>query len=251
MPQNNQSTFYLVAGQNLTVDSSDKSIITVDAKLEDDKNAHKLAGLSKWEQAQNLRKITIKSGNKLGNSKLLAQDEFGNNQILPMDVFVVASRNSCRATDNIGVEPTFKNELEQISLREAVLRIAEDQLYSNIKTNQQGCATYHLAPGSQWCGAFAYWCWQQAAFIKKVANPFDSQNDLLSPQKIISWGMRENTAGQLLQYSGPNPMTMKGEKQELREIGYNGYHVEPGDIACWRKVNSMGFKHVSLGVASK
>jgi hypothetical protein len=184
----------------------------------------------------------------MGSAKLLARDISNNDQILPLDIFVVADSNSRRVTDNIGIEPTLQKELEQLSLRQAVLRIAEDQLYSNVKTNQQGCTLYHLDPrnGTLWCGAFAYWCWQQAALAKKMPNPFNTQDVLLSPQKVINWGMQDNTPGQLLQYKGPNPMTMKGPSQELREIGYNGYYVEPGDIACWREGHAMGFKHVSL-----
>ncbi len=248
MPQNRVATFYLIAGQNLMIDSSDKSIFTVNAQLEGDKGAPKIGGLSTWEKDQHIRKLEVKSGSKMGSAKLLAQDASNNDQILPLDIFVVADSNSRRVTDNIGIEPTLQRELEKISLRQAVLRIAEDQLYSNVKTNQQGCTLYRLDPrnGTLWCGAFAYWCWRQAAFAKKVPNPFDTQDALLSPQKVINWGMRADTPGQLLQYKGPNPMTMKGPSQELREIGYNGHYVEPGDIACWREGHSMGFKHVSL-----
>ncbi|HEY5707732.1 MAG TPA: CHAP domain-containing protein [Terrimicrobiaceae bacterium] len=248
MPQNSVSTFYLIAGQDLTVDSSDKSTFTVNGQSGDDTGAHKMAGLSDWEKAQHIRKLVLKSGSKTGDAKLLARDSGNNDQILPLDVFVVADSNARRVTDSVGIEPTLKMKLEELSLRQAVLRIAEDQLYSNVKTNQQGCTLYHLdsRSGTLWCGAFAYWCWQQAALVKKVANPFDKQDHLLSPQKAINWGMRDDSPGQLLQYKGPNPMTMKGASQELREIGYNGYSVEPGDIACWRQGHSMGFKHVSL-----
>ncbi len=248
MPTNRTTTFYLVAGQNLTVMSSDDSIFTVSAQAGDDQGAHKMAGLSAWERSQHIRKIVVKSGNATGSARLLARDAAQNNQILPLDVFVVRDGNARRVTDSMGVEPTLKRELEQLSLRQAVLRIAEDQLFSNVKTNAQGCSLYHLNPkyGGLWCGAFAFWCWEQAALIKKVPNPFDTQEALLSPQKVIHWGMRDDTAGQLLQYGGPNPMTMKGPPQALREIGYEGFQVEPGDIACWRVGHAMGFKHVSF-----
>lgn len=248
MPQNTKATFFIIAGQDLKIDSSDTSIFTVTAQSGHESGAQKMAGLSDWGKAQHIRKLALRSTNKTGSAKLLARDMGNNDQILPLDVFVVTDSNARRVTDNIGIEPTLKNELEQLSLRQAVLRIAEDQLHSKVKTNQQGCALYRLHPknGTLWCGAFAYWCWQQATRVKNVKNPISSQDVLLSPQKVINWGMRDDSLGQLLQYKGPNPMTMKGDPQELREIGYAGYSVEPGDIACWREKHSMGFKHVSL-----
>lgn len=248
MPRNTRATFFIIAGQDLKIDSSDMSIFTVTAQSGHESGAQKMAGLSDWGKAQHIRKLVLESSKeKTGSAKLLARDMGNNDQILPLDVFVVPDSNARRVTENLGIDQKLKEELEQLSLRQAVLRIAEDQLHSKVKTNQQGRDLYHLPkPEKLWCGAFAYWCWQQAARLKNMDNPISSQDVLLSPLKVINWGMQDNSLGQLLQYKGPNPMTMKGKHQELREIGYAGYSVEPGDIACWREKHSMGFKHVSL-----
>lgn len=248
LPINTTDSIYLVAGTTLQVTSSDPSIVTVSAGAGDDPRFHKMEGLSGWEKSQSIRKITLRTGTTAGTATLVARDSNDIDQIAPLTMIVVNDQYARRVTDNLGIEPSMKSELTKLSLRQAVLCIAEDQLYSRVKTNQQGCTLYHLNPqyGTLWCGAFAYWCWQQAAAIQGVANPFGNDSDaLLSPQKAIHWGMRSDTPGQILQYGGPDPMTMKGPPQELREIGYMGYQIEPGDIACWRTA-AMTFKHVSF-----
>jgi hypothetical protein len=50
---------------------------------------------------------------------------------------------------------------------------------------------------------------------------------------------------QLLRYQGGNPMTGKGT-QEYREIGYNGYFLERGDIVLLREGSASGWKHVCM-----
>ena len=248
LPINTTDTIYLVAGSSLTVTTSDRSIVAADAGAGDDPGSHKLPQLSEWETAQNIRRITLKSGLKPGTALLRAQNSDNRDLIAPLTVMVVNDRDARRVTDALGIDPAMKAELGALSLRQTVLRIAEDQLHSRVKTNTQGCALYHLNPdyGVLWCGAFAHWCWQQAALVHGVDNPFGKNNDvLLSPQKAIHWGMRADTPSQLLQYGGPDPMTMKDPPQELREIGYMGYQVEPGDVALWRTA-AMTFKHVSF-----
>lgn len=252
MPLNTTDFFYLIAGQDLKVDVTEdavnKKILDYSPEAGDEKSAHGKAGLSEWENSQNIRKITIKSGSKPGHVKLLARDSDSRDQIAPLDIFVVEDTDARRVADSGKVEESLKIELEQLSLRQAVLRIAADQITSRVKTNKQGIELYKLPKGETlWCGAFAHWCWQQAALIKKAPNPFGSNNNsLLSPQKAIDYGMNPATPTQLLQYKGPNPMTMRGDPQELREIGWEGNYVEPGDIALWRETHAMGFKHVSF-----
>jgi hypothetical protein len=248
MPQNDTSYLYLVAGQGLAVDVEPKNIVEVAAGSGDEKSAHGKAGLSEWENNQNIRKIILKSKSETGHVKLFAKDSGGFDLIKPLDVYVVDDKDARRVGEKGKIEPEMKVELEQLKLREVVLRIAYDQISSRVKSNAQGISLYHLPKGETlWCGAFAYWCWEQAALVKHVDNPFGSSQDaLLSPQKAIHYAMTNPTKGVLLQYKGPNPMTMKGEPQELREIGWMGNNVEPGDIALWRATHAMDFKHVSF-----
>jgi len=142
----------------------------------------------------------------------------------------------------------MRRELQGLSLREAVLRVAEDQLHSALCTSSNGFGVYSGAgQGSyDWCGLFAYWCWRQAAAIKGVANPFGESNEVLaSVQKAIHWAMRSDTPGQLLRYQGASPMDGKGD-QEYVEIGWNNNYLEPGDIMLLRTGNANGWKHISM-----
>lgn len=247
IPLNSSIKMYLVAGSGLSVET-DGGIITVNAGLDDDKAVHKKAGLSSWEQSQNIRPVTIQAHGSWGSCKLRAKNSAGGDWVAPVTVYVVRDPYGRRVGTNGDVEDDMRRELGKLGLREAAIRVARDQLSSRVRTNEQGQSLYNLPKGygGLWCGAFAFWCWEQAAKAKGVNNPFgNSCEALLSPQKAIHWGMREDTPSQLLQYSGFNPMTMKAQ-QELRENGYQGHFVSPGDIALWRINNAAGFKHVSM-----
>ncbi len=149
-------------------------------------------------------------------------------------------------TGAAGVE--MQRELQGLTLRQAVLRVAEDQLHSALCTNSNGFGVYSGAgQGSyDWCGLFAYWCWRRAAATKGVSNPFGESNEVLaSVQKAIHWAMRSDTPGQLLRYEGASPMDGKGN-QEYVEIGWNNNYLEPGDIVLLRTGNASGWKHISM-----
>jgi hypothetical protein len=143
----------------------------------------------------------------------------------------------------------MRRELQRLSLRQAVLRVAEDQLHSAICTKSDGFGTYSSDAGQNsydWCGLFAYYCWRQAAAIKGVGNPFGESNEVLaSVQKAIHWAMRSETPGQLLRYEGASPIDGKGD-QDYVEIGWNNNYLEPGDIVLQRAGNARGWKHVCM-----
>jgi hypothetical protein len=166
-----------------------------------------------------------------------------------MTVSVVSDPNARQVGKTTGEAGTeMKRELQSLSLREAVLRIAEDQLHSALCTESNGFGVYSGAgqESYDWCGLFAYWCWRQAAAIKGVANPFGESSEVLaSVQKAIHWAMQPDTRGQLLRYEGPSPMTGKG-MQEFVQIGTNGYDLDPGDIMLLRKGTANGWKHISM-----
>jgi hypothetical protein len=250
IPTGDRATVHLVAGSGLQVSTDDPYLITVTAGEGDDASAHN-RGLDGWSNSQELRKIVIKTGQETGSAKLFATTAEGYDFIAPLTIYVVRNKEARRAADKGEIEHDLKAEIQMMSLRQAVLRIAQDQLHSRVVTNAQGCSLYHLDPrdGTLWCGAFAYWCWDQACIAHGVGNPFGSSNNpLLSPQKAIQWGMKDTTPGQLLQYEGVDPMVainMRGPPQELRENGYQGCYVEPGDIALWRGGSQYSFKHVS------
>jgi hypothetical protein len=140
----------------------------------------------------------------------------------------------------------LRAEIEKLSLRDAVIRIAEDQMHSAIASQSNGFGVYNIADDLNWCGAFAYWCWEQACAIKRESNPFGPKSTVLwSPQRAISYAMRDDTPVQLLRYAGEDPMTGKG-KQEYREIGWAGCNLERADVVLYREGTASGWKHVCL-----
>ncbi len=245
LPINQRTTFYLVAGDGLEVGIDDPEYVSVVAGDGDDKNAHKSTQLTAWEKEQFIRKIVL-TGIAAGSTTLRARLN-GADWIMPTTISVVSDQN-WRQVSKAGGQATSEmlRELQRLPLRQAVLRIAEDQMHSSVSSRSDGFGVYHSNASYDWCGAFAHWCWSQAAAIQHVSNPFGADsNVLLSPQKAIDWAMRDDTPGQLLRYKGINPMTGKG-LQEYREIGYNGYELEPADIVLLREGNATGWKHVCM-----
>jgi hypothetical protein len=124
--------------------------------------------------------------------------------------------------------------------------VAEDEMNSAVSLTT-GFGVYDVDPSYDWCGAFAHSCWKLADAIKRVDSPFGTENDkLLSPQKAISWAMRDDSPSQLLRYQGYNPFLGGSVLQEYRDIGYNGYNLERGDIVLLRKGQANGWKHVCM-----
>jgi hypothetical protein len=245
LPIGQRTTFYLIAGAGLDVDIDEPDYVSLVVGGNDDSSAHKNAELSAWEKEQVIRKIVL-TGKSAGNTKLRAKLD-GADWIKPMTISVLSDQN-CRQVGNATGEatPGMRQEIQQLPLRDAVLRVAEDQLHSAVSSRSDGFGVYHTNKSYDWCGAFAHWCWNQASAIKNVANPFGGNSDvLLSPQKAINWAMRDDTPGQLLRYRGLNPMTGTG-LQEYRDIGWNGYELEPADIVLLREGTAAGWKHVCM-----
>jgi hypothetical protein len=254
IPTNDSATVYLVAGQDLDVSvDPPPRLVSVTAGTGDDKAAHD-RGLDSWTDAQHIRKIVLKTNANKGTARLVARTSEGNDFIAPLTIHVVANKEARRVADKGEIEPALRTELQRLPLRQAVIRVAEDQLHSRVGTNAQGISLYHLPAGygTLWCGAFADWCWDQACIAKDVPNPFGgSIEPLLSPQKAIHGGMGESTPGQLLQYAGWDPMVPFAQQkdrgpQDLRENGHGGHSVQPADIAPWRSGGATDFKHVSF-----
>lgn len=245
LPVGRRTTFYLVAGSDLEVTLDDESGATLTVGAGDDKAAHKSTGLTGWESSQQLRKIVV-SAKVAGRETVLRALRNGSDWAQPITIRVVSDqdwRQCGKATAE--VTPSLRLELQQLPLRDAVLRIAEDQMNSAIARGS-GFGVYHPNPEYNWCGAFVHWCWRQAAAIKGVTNPVGpDSNVLLSPQKAIHWAMRPETPAQLLRYEGTDPMTGTGT-QEYREIGYNGYQLERGDVVLLREGGANGWKHVCM-----
>jgi hypothetical protein len=225
----------------------DDSLVSVDAANSDDKGAHRSGELTAWEKDNILRKIIVKANSDEGETKLHAKLD-GADFAQPVTLRVVGDQNWRRVGKAAGeCQPELRAELQLLPFRDAVLRVAEDQLHSSVCTHSDGFGVYNIDKTYDWCGAFVYWCWNQAAAVKNLDNPFGPNGNVLwSPQRAIDWAMNPASPGQLLRYKGENPFTGKYGKQEYREIGWNGYELERGDIVLLRAGNAGGWKHVCL-----
>jgi hypothetical protein len=239
VPTRGKATLYLIAGEDLDLSIEDTGVASLSAGGTDDAAAHKDGGITAWEKAQYIRKVVITGGPNEANTVLHAR--LGTSDwTVPVQIQVVNDKDSRRVRDKGNVTPTARAEIQGLSLRDAVIRVAEDQMNSKICKTTDGFGSYYAAEEGgfpvNWCGAFAYWCWQQACAIKGETCPFTSAQNLLSPQKAIHYAMNPATVGQLLRYEGLDPMSGNfKDKQEYREIGWNGNDLQRGDIVLLRE----------------
>jgi hypothetical protein len=248
------TTLYLVEGtsDDLNVALDDTSVASV-GELDQTKALHKNGKFTDWERTQAIHKLTIK-GLKAGSTTLTATLPDGRDWIEPVTVRVVDNADYRQAGDKATITPELRQELQQLDLRSAVLRVAEDQMNSKIgRTAGGGYGRYGIPKDWEWCGAFAYWCWATAASAKGVDNPFgDRLNVLLSPQKAISWALQTGDAD-ILRYQGGDPygnsfvtgkpLGKAAKTQKYVEIDAS-HPLKPADIVLVR--NDTGWKHVAL-----
>jgi hypothetical protein len=193
---------------------------------------------SQHEKAKKTRTVKVKGG-AAGSTRLYATDGIG---VIfdSLDVTVVTDRYSRRVgKDPANISTDIRQQAQGLSLRDAVMLVAEDQMNSSV-TAGSGFGVY--GPSKyDWCGFFVYWCWDMAAALKGVANPFGSDNwTLASPIRAVSWAMRDDSPGQVLHYEGGDEFKGGKQKQEWREFGYNGYQLERGDVVLLHR------KHVCM-----
>ena len=244
MSLNMQTKFYLIAGAGLDVFTDDDDIAVASSGASDSTGAHKDATLSDWEKDQVIRVITL-AAKSAGSTRLRATLD-GKDWIAPLTVRVLHDA-TCRQVGKATaqVTPELRQEIQGMSLRDAVIRVAEDQMHSAI-AQSKGFGVYNMASNLDWCGGFAYWCWDQACGIRGVENPFGGTNTVLwSPQRAIHWALQPTTPAQLLRYQGVSPMDGMGQ-QEYHEIGWNGYDLKPADIVLLRQGTASGWKHVCM-----
>jgi hypothetical protein len=244
LPITKRTQFYLIAGAGLNVFLDDDTCAQLVVGDGDDAAAHRDGSLSGWEKGQHIRKLTV-IGTGLGSTTLRAQRD-GRDWIAPLTVRVIQDP-SCRQVGKAKaqVTPELRAEIQGLSLRDAVMRVAEDQMNSAI-SRTSGFGVYDMDAKMDWCGGFAYWCWNQACAILGTENPFGGESSVLwSPQRAIHWAMQDTTPAQLLRYKGVSPMDGRGS-QEYRELGWNGYSLKRGDIVLLREGHAAGWKHVCM-----
>jgi len=242
VPARNTRNVFLVAGPDLSVSIEETDIATVserNATRSESRDGH----LDPWEQSQGIRCLRI-SGVHDGRTVLHARLPDGRDWVAPLTIQVVQNLEARQATAPAGVTPELRRELQQLTLRQAVLRVAEDQMNSQYG-RQAGSFNIYVGHDYNWCGAFAHFCWSVAAAAKGVANPFGGNNDvLLSPQKAIHFVFGNFDKAILLRYAGIDPMTGAG-RMALTDISAAN-PVQPGDICLLRNDNDDGWRHVDI-----
>lgn len=243
-----------MAGDEVIIDVEDETIATVQEKgVSGGERKH--GSLSAWERTVQMRKLVIK-GVAGGSTLLTGKLPDGRHWVKPVNIRVVdnAEYRQCAGPAEITAE--LRQELQQIGLRAAVLRVAEDQLNSSLgRTVHGGSGRYGLSQGVDWCDGFAHWCYKSAATAKRETNPFgDDVNTLASPQKAISWALQTGSAT-ILRYQGGDPYGRDfqkgaplGPKNPAKVEKYieidAANPVLAGDICLVR--DSANWRHVAL-----
>lgn len=179
-------TVLLIAGGDtkVSIDDENKVELVGGAQTTDVKDA-KMPWLTEWEQ-QYVQRITMR-GRAAGQTLLRARLADGRDWILPLRL-VVRPNNLFSQTDGRTViGAALVDDIKGMSLHDAAVRIAQDQLHSKQRT--MGGDGYGAVGGEDWCGIFAIWCWEQAAKALSKTNPFGDKDHLKSPQKAINWAL--------------------------------------------------------------
>jgi len=250
------TNIYLIAGSTLTVDARLRSIATVDEVSKISKSETLHPSLSGWEKQQTIRKYVAK-GISVGKTVIDGTDPAGRPWIKPLNVEVVGNSDYCQADLGGGATGNLTTDLGALTLREAAIRVAEDQMNSKIGRTAHGGKGRYTSAEYDWCGAFAHWCYEKAADIKGETSPFGSNRDvLLSPQKAITWVTFNQDQAMLIGYAGPGILVddkagSRGKAAKAQGIdttfAMNGNFelVERGDI-CLVRDETGQWRHVCI-----
>jgi hypothetical protein len=256
VPAGQTTSLFFVDTSSLgtSVMTEDESIATV-SEGNVDRNVTKGKQFTDYDRSNPISLITVK-GVKVGSTEMVAKRTPGSDGIVPITIRVVNDPNARQAGHKGVISPEFRDELQGMpTLRDAVLRVAEDQMYSKFGHNTSGFGVYHENKTYNWCGAFAWYCWSVACKARNESNPFgDDVDSLTSCQKAVSWALQA-PPGRLtiLRYAGGDPFgtsfetkkrLTKTEQQEYIEIS-PANPVQKGDIMILRNATT-GWHHVAL-----
>ena len=255
LPLRQQTNLYLPNfGAPLRIRSADPKIASIAASQDLAAQSAALKNLAKNDPVATWFGVTkiVMKGETLGTTQLLAEQMDGTQYQNPTKVVVVSNLDG-RQVDRNSVSLQLQQELQSMSLRQAAVRVAEDQLYSAVAGNTHGDGRYDLPTNidsTDWCGAFVYWCYKRACAIKGARNPLGPVNDVvLSPQKAITWAIHNPLAAGLLRYQGPvlihfNNKQLDSMKQATFVDAKPGENLLAGDICLLR--DETNWRHVDM-----
>jgi hypothetical protein len=253
LPWKKTHSMYLIAGADLTIKIDDETRATYSERAPGSKKG---VEFTPWEKEQVIRRIDI-MGEAVGSTVLNANTPDGRPWIQPLEIRVVDNadgrqaegKTADRGAGTIKVAPKLREEIQGLSFREALIRVAEDQMNSAVgRTGSGGDGRYDEA-GINWCGSFAYWCYAVVSLAKGVANPFGSaspvNNPLRSGIKALHAGMKDEGKFTVIRYEGPDRFGGLKKPQKFIELDADN-PVLRGDICLPRKDKGDTFPHVCL-----
>jgi hypothetical protein len=262
IPVRQSATIYLVAGEDLVVEIPQQSVATFSEAAVSGKDQALSPGLTPWEKAQNLRRLTI-NGVGVGSAVLNAYTPRDRRPwVKPLQIEVVTSLDYRQASiedKRLVLAPKLAQELASLPFRDALIRVAQDQMNSKIgRSPNAGNGKYGVAKDVEWCGAFVHWCYIAVGSVSRTANPLGNSGDpLSSPQKAIGWALHNTDKAQLLRYEGPDPFgwswdgKMTADKVALKQSFVDVSATDPvqkGDVCLVRESldPGKGWKHVCM-----
>ena len=261
VPVRQASSLYLAAGENLSVELTTQGIATVTESPVSKQEQATAPGLTPWERAVPLRRLTI-TGKAPGSTQLNAYLPDRRPWIAPLDIQVVTDPGYRQAGGGGTLAPKLAQEIASLSFRDALIRVAKDQMNSKVgRSPTGGDGIYGLDAGVNWCGGFVHWCYVMVGSVSGKTNPFGKNvHTLASPQKAIGWALHNPDKAQLVRFEGTDPYGWSwpeagkaavadkvGLKQSFVDIS-SANPVQKGDVCLVRKnLNPKdGWKHVCM-----
>ncbi|MBI1357325.1 MAG: hypothetical protein GC160_23535 [Acidobacteria bacterium] len=245
LPVRKTHSLYLVAGADLDV-RIDKEEFA--GWSEGALGSTKGANLTSWESQQTLRRLVVE-GRKTGTASLSAYLPDGRPWIKPLEIRVVSNSDARQAEDNGMLTPALRAEVQKLSFRDALIRVAEDQRFSALGRSGSGGNGKYDAAGINWCGSFVHWCYEAVSRAKGVENPFGSaareNNSLRSGIKALYAGMKDEGKFTVIRYEGPDRFGGLKKVQKFIDISAAN-PVQRGDICLPRSDHGDTFPHVSM-----
>lgn len=187
VPLNGLVTLLLIAGAECKVSVDDVDVVEIVGGDKTTKAGDQaMKGLSEWEMQQAVERITLRG--RMAKSTLLhAKLPDGRDWIDPLKICVRPDNIGRQVNGRTTVGDTLAMDVYGKTMHETAVRIAQDQLNSRQRT--MGGADYGAGTKEDWCGIFAWWCWEEASKLAGGSNPFGGIDHLKSPQKAINWAV--------------------------------------------------------------
>lgn len=248
VPVRQTRTVYLFAGADLDVRVEQTEVATLTGDRTATAAEHRRRDLTSWEREVDMRRLVVR-GERPGTTRLVARQASGAEFARALEIRVVDDQDARQAGGIASISPGLRTELAAMrSTRDAVIRVAEDQMHSAVvAASDAGFGRYCSEPGADWCGAFAWWCWNVATAARSVDNPFGRGagiDRLLSPQKALHFARTHPDRAIALRFQDrSDPFHGPGE---IPYVEIDALHpVERGDICLVRNAHG-GWQHVCL-----